>query len=257
MKADKRILIILVFLLLLFLICSCTDSSKPLTLPYPSLTFTQSIPSTSISTIISSASIDPTKTYTPVPPTSTVVRSTETVTLTPVCNLSGNIDKYSLLHDYRVTWTDMGIDLWSQVKSKLNDNYPEFSNFHQTVYYQQSDKTVEYDDALTLINQASGWDPHYLNPFIILVTVGERLNWEPPPNGDLYHLSKSVRDTLLDHYRDYERNTDIRSQNPSINNAATYMIYAYFESDMEDMENWCKSYLYLIGQDPATNPFEE
>ena len=151
----------------------------------------------------------------------------------------------------------MGTDLWSQVRSKLNDNYPEFSNFHQSVYYQQLDKTVEYDNAPTLINQASGFDPQYLNPFIILVTVGENLNWESPPDGDLYHYSKAVRDTLLEHFRDYEWNADIRSQNPSINNAATYMIYAYFESEMEDIENWCKNYLYLIGQDPATSPFGE
>jgi len=172
--------------------------------------------------------------------------------------LSEGIDNNLFLHSNRIFWTGMGSDLWSQVGHRLNDNYPEFSNFHQSVYYLQPDKTVEYDNALTIINQASGAeDPYYINPFITLVTVGEILNWKPPPDGDLYHYSKAVHNTLLEHFRDFEWNAEIRSQNPNINNAATYMIYTYFESDLEDIENWCKTYLHLIGQDPATSPFEE
>ena len=257
MKPDKQIVQIFSFLLFLILICSCTDSYKPLTLPSPSLTFTQSIKSTSISANEYSASKIPTKSYTPVPPTSTLLLIPGTVSTTLVCNLSINRDNINFLHEDRIFWTGMRPDLWFQIKNKLEDKYPEFYNIHQVLYYQQLDKTVEYEDALSIINQASGAEIDYVNPIVVLVTVGESLDWKHPPDGDLYILSKSVRLTLLQHYREYDKNTNIRSKYPNINNASNYMIYAYFESDNEDIEKWCKSYLYLTGQDPSTSPFKK
>lgn len=257
MKPDKQIVQIFSFLLFLILICSCTDSYKPLTLPSPSLTFTQSIKSTSISANEYSASIVPTKTFTLVLPTSTISKITETDLPTPVCDLSENGDNINLLHENRIFWTDCPRALVSQIQERLEESYPEFSYIQQSVYYQQLDKTIDYDDALTIIWQASGAETDYVNPFVVLVTVGESLNWTPPSDGDLYNLSKSVRLTLLQHYRDYSWKPDIRSQNPNILNASTYMIYAYFESNIEDIEQWCESYLYLTGQNPAISPLNE
>jgi len=175
------------------------------------------------------------------------------------CILNEHDSNYNVLHDKRIYWTDMSIDLWEQVGYKLNGRYPDFSDISQSVYYPQLEKEIEYVGAITIINQASGAgaDTQFINPFILLVTVGEDLNWESPPDGDLYHYSKTVRDVLLGHFRNYEFNADIRSQNSNIDNAATYMIYTYLEHDLEDIEKWCKNYYDLIGQDPASDPLEE
>jgi len=244
-------------MLLLFLVCSCTDFDKPTNIPYPSLTLSPSILSTSISTVTPSASIVPTKTFTLVLPTSTISKITETDLPTSVCDLSEKGDHINLLHDDRIFWTDCPRALVSQIQERLEESYPEFSHIQQSVYYQQLDKTIDYDDALAIIWQASGAEIDYVNPFVVLVTVGESLNWTLPSDGDLYNLSKSVRLTLLQHYRDYAWKPDIRSQNPNILNASTYMIYAYFESNIEDIEQWCKSYLYLTGQNPTISPLNE
>lgn len=257
MKSDQQYLRISIFILLLFLVCSCTDFYKPTNILYPSLTLSPSILSTSISTVTPSASIVPTKTFTLVLPTSTISKITETDLPTPVCDFSENGDTINLLHDNRIFWTDCPRALVSQIQERLEESYPEFSHIQQSVYYQQLDKTIDYDDALTIIWQASGAEIDYVNPFVVLVTVGESLNWTPPSDGDLYNLSKSVRLTLIQHYRDYSWKPDIRSQNPNILNASTYMIYAYFESNIEDIEQWCKSYLYLTGQNPAISPLNE
>ena len=257
MKINQQYVNILIGFFLLFIVTSCTDLSKPKNTPSPSLTLSPSILSTSISLVTHSASLVPTMTFTPVPPTSTISNTTDTDLQTPVCDFPGNGDNINLLHDDRIYWTSMKTDLILQVIERLEDRYPNFYKFQQTVYYQQLDKTTEYGDAFSIIVQASGAEIDYVNPFIVLVTVGEDLNWLPPSDGDLYNRSKSIRLTLLQHYKDYAWKPDIRSQNPNIINASTYMIYAYFESDIEEIEKWCKSYLLLTGQNPAMSPLND
>jgi hypothetical protein len=145
----------------------------------------------------------------------------------------------------------MPIKLIQGIGKRLEEKYPDFYHIKQSVYYQQLEKTTDYDDAWTIIWQASGAEKDYINPIVVLVTVGENLGWDPPTDGDLYHKAKEIRLTLLEYVNEFQQNPDIQSQNPDIGNAATYAIYTFFDSDREKMQSWCQEYHYLTEQDPS------
>lgn len=246
-------------ILILFLLAACNTDKPQISEPTQTTQFAVTATETPIPAIITLTRTPVTKTPTPTSihiPTPTITpTSTPTFTPVPNCSLPNADAVLYQVHDDRIHWSDMPIDLIKQVRERLEDKYPDFYHFQQSVYYQQSDKTVDYPNAWYIIEQTSG-SKYYVNPFVLLAAVGESLEWKPPANGDLYGISKEIRLTLHQYYTDFEWNPEIRSQNPKIANAATYAIYAYFDSDREKVRQWCEKYVYLTGQDPALSPFD-
>lgn len=176
------------------------------------------------------------------------------ITILKATSINAQEEAY-LLHDDRIHWTGMPIKLVKQVKERLESKYPEFYNFRQDVYYKQSNETVSYSNAFNIVEQTSG-SKYHINPFVLLTTVGESLNWESPSNKDLYTISKKIRLDLHQHYNDFKWNSEIRSKNSNIANAATYAIYAYFKFDKDKLADWESSYRFLTDANPRLPVFE-
>ncbi|MCD4752095.1 MAG: hypothetical protein K8R40_03380 [Anaerolineaceae bacterium] len=241
-------------ILILFLLAACSTDKPQISDPTQTTQFT--VTATPIPVIITLTRTPVTKTPTPTSihiPTLTI---TPTFTPVPDCSLPNANEELYVVHDDRIHWAGMPIGFIKQVIERLEDKYLDFYHFQQSVYYQQLDKTTDYNNALDIIEQTSGGND-YINPFVLLAAVGESLEWKPPANGDLYGTAKEIRITLHQHYADFAWDPEIRSQNPKIANAATYAIYAYFDSDREKVRQWCEEYVYITGQDPALSPFDE
>ena len=240
-----------ILVLLPLIMVSCAPAIK--TAPPPTNTIVSYIPITETQTV----TITPP--HTQIPTSSLTITPTlpivSTFTPIPDCSLPSADAVLYEIHDDRIHWSGMHIAFHKQIKEQLEKKYPDFYHFQQTVYYQQTEKTVEYPNAWYIIEQTSG-SKYYINPIVLLVTVGESLEWKPPANKDLYSISKETRLTLYQHYSDFKQNPEIRSKNPDIANAATYAIYAYFDSDREKVQLWCEEYVYITGQDPALSPFK-
>ena len=248
---NRQYLASFIVLVLLFL-TSCTIPPTENPSASPQLTLS---PTPVINTILPTSTIPPSLTLTP-SLTSTQTPSSNS-TPSSVCVLPAVGEELLVLHQDRIYWTDMPLDLIQGVGKRLEVKYPDFYHIKQSLYDQQLDKTTDYDDAWTIIWQASGAEKDYINPIVVLVTVGESLGWNPSPDGDLYNKAKNIRLALLEYVNEFQQNPDIRSRNPAIGNAASYAIYTYFASDREKIYSWCQEYNYLTGQDPSVRTTEK
>jgi hypothetical protein len=207
--------------------------------------------------VLTSSPVEITGTHPPIPSPSGTEHDATTPTALLSCILPNIGEELQILHDDRIFWTDMDLELILQVEERLEETHPEFYRIQQSVYYSDLDKTSHYEDAFTITWQASGIEIDYVNPLIVLVTVGENLNWKPPAEGNLYQQARDTRLALLQHYRKFRDNKNIQAQNRLISDPSSYMIYIYYNADMEKISQWCESYYELVGQYPITSPSDE
>jgi len=88
------------------------------------------------------------------------------------------------------------------------------------------------------------------NPAVVLVSYGVKYDWELPKYGNLVSRVKQIRDSLYQHEFDWNFGEVDQSLYPPIANGATYALYRFFDSNQEDLEIWCRTYLDVFGLSP-------
>jgi hypothetical protein len=189
------------------------------------------------STIISTKTRRPTITSTPFP--TSLPTSTGNLASTQSCMTNEQDSKLFILHNDVLFYSLVDEEILD--KALLN-NYLEWSSFRQKLDWR--DEPVS---AGIIIDDASFAETFQLNPAVTLVTVGLHLDWELPPDNDLFTISRSTGEKLDDQ-------TKIKTKYPEVGNAATYSIYAFFEYDQAILEDWCKTYVKLFDESPLYLP---
>ncbi len=225
-------------LALWLLLSGCTNN------PAPTATHTRLPP-----TLTRTASLTPTLTAT-VPPTSTPT-STAAATPGPAANCTVfNTDGKLILLDKDVLYANGPSS--KEIQQALAGTFPEWAAFTQA--FERGEKTYVYDIG-KVMRTASLAETFSLNPAITLVTLGVSLDWQLPPDGDLYSRAYAIGERLDHLYWEYAFNNDrIQSQYPEVANGATYALYLYFDRDQEVLRIWCETYYALFSQLPFHNP---
>ena len=193
-----------------------------------------------------SPSITPSQTPSAIPiPTNTYTVSPEP-NIAPNCNIVNERGQLYLLSDKEFhSLFSTGV----KVDRALAVHYPEWANYRQMVSW--STQPVTLGD---IINSASLDIESNLqiNTAVILVTLGESLNWQLPSNTDLsvevQEISTEINRLSLDW--DTPQNESLRSQYPGVANSGTYALYIFFNSKRDSLQRWCNKYQTLFGASP-------
>jgi hypothetical protein len=189
-----------------------------------------------------------TASYTPSPiplPTATYTVSPEP-DIAPNCNIVDEGGQLYLLSEkefHSIFTTGAKVD------RVLAVHYPEWANYRQMVSW--STQPVTLGD---IINSAS-MDVELnlqINAAVILVTLGEYLNWQLPSNTDLFLKVQEVSLELNRSSIDWElqQNESLRSQYPEVANSGTYALYLFFNADLDRLQSWCNRYRILFDTSP-------
>lgn len=188
-------------------------------------------------------------TPTPMPSsTSTLVPPTETLGLTdlPPCNIFNAEGKLHVLS------TDVFFSLGpsdNEIDRTLKNAFPEWAAFQQRILgYSELTSVGEIVEAASL-----GQEKFSLNPAVTLVTLGLKLDWQLPPDGDIYSPSLIVGEQLHHHWFQWNNpdNKQLRLRYPNLtDDGATYALYELFDHDIDDLQNWCNTYQALFASSP-------
>ncbi|PWH12052.1 MAG: hypothetical protein DDG60_15140, partial [Anaerolineae bacterium] len=108
-----------------------------------------------------------------------------------------------------------------------------------------------------IIREASLFEETFaLNPAVTLVTLGVSLDWQLPPDSDLYSRAIATGDRLHSLWFEWtdSENETLRANHSNIANAATYALYAFLGYDEEKLTLWRNAYSSLFGEDPSQPP---
>jgi len=126
--------------------------------------------------------------------------------------------------------------------------HPQWEDFRQEVLGQ----------SLTIGNvfeQAAFGGPEYgVNPAILLIAVGMRLDWQIPSDGDMFLRAEQAAREMHPHYVAFYTEESVREAYPSIGNAATYSLYRFFATDLSRLQEWCTTYQTMFGADYPLGP---
>lgn len=86
-----------------------------------------------------------------------------------------------------------------------------------------------------------------VNPRVLLVTAGLALDWQIPSDKDLLDSIAEQGVTLTEHYREFKFNEDLRELFPQVANDPTYALYAFYNYDLNKLNNWVSEYDLLFG----------
>ncbi len=86
-----------------------------------------------------------------------------------------------------------------------------------------------------------------VNPRVLLVTTGLALDWQISTDKDLRDAIVEIGVTLTEHYWEFEFNEDLREIYPQVANAPTYALYAFYDYDLNQLNNWASEYDRLFG----------
>jgi hypothetical protein len=125
-------------------------------------------------------------------------------------------------------------------------HYPEWANYRQMVSWSTQPVTLG-----EIINNTSLDVERNLqiNAAVILVTLGEDLNWQLPPNTDLFLKAEEISLEINRLSLDWEapQNESLQSQYPQVANSGTYALYIFFNSEQDRLQRWCNTYRILFG----------
>lgn len=141
------------------------------------------------------------------------------------------------------------------VDQALIANYPEWGSYEQMVSWDT--EPVHLGE---IVLSASFQEKFSINSAITVVALGENLNWQLPSNSDMYLQSVEISERLFYLYVEWIKpeNENIRKQYPSIPNAATYAVHAFFNHDNEKIQNWFEVYHIMFPEiegNISTNTF--
>lgn len=235
---NHKSLSIVSFIILLVAACTVEAGPQPSpdTIPYPVITstttFTQIM--TSAPTLTSTPELTPTLTITPAP------------TSLLACTIFDEEGKlYVLSTDVFFSWGPKD----EEITQALAADFPEWADFEQTIEGGTQPSTIGY-----LIEVASLWQETFaLNPAVTLVTLGVSLDWQLPPDGDLYSRAIATGERLHSLWFEWTNpeNGHIRARHPELaNDGATYALYTFFNQDIEKLQVWCDTYQQLFGDSP-------
>ena len=235
-------LTLLTLTLLLLTACAGTLPASD-AVKFPAQTAMVATTIAALSTFFSTITPSPTPTPSPIPlPTNTYTASPEPV-LAPNCNLTNADGQLYLLSDreFRSLYTTKG-----KLDRALAVHYPEWANYRQVVSW--STEPVALGE---IINSASHDEQLNLqiNSAVTLVTLGESLGWQLPANLDMYASSNEISLILNEYDTNWTNPNDasLRSQFPDVANSSTHALYAYFNYDLDRLQNWCNIYQQMFG----------
>ncbi len=138
----------------------------------------------------------------------------------------------------------------AELDSALAEAFPHWSSFRQSLEWRTEPASVG-----EIIKDASFDLDFDINPAVTLVTVGMLLDWQLPSDGDLYSLAHEVAKELNSLYYDYYFDRGgVQVKYPEVHNPATYALYAFFNYDQQQLENWSKAYYELFDDDASRQP---
>jgi len=170
---DRKPLSFVFLALVLFSATACAD--------YKGIQPTASLYYTPYSTL---TPLSPTATITPPIISTTTLVPTNTLTTTPepgtplgclIINEDGKLYILSNKEFYAFGPDDDELD------QALADHYPEWANFTQSVQWSSEPAKVG-----EIVSEASFDEKFALNPAVTLTTLGTSLDWQIPPDGDLF-----------------------------------------------------------------------
>ncbi|MEJ5240328.1 MAG: hypothetical protein WHS87_03950 [Anaerolineales bacterium] len=136
-----------------------------------------------------------------------------------------------------------------EINQALTDVFPAWAIFEQPVSWKPEPAKVG-----EIIREASLFEETFaLNPAVTLVTLGVSLDWQLPPDSDLYSRAIATGRRLehLWHEWAHPDNEYIRVRHPNLaNDGATYALYIFFNQDLEKLQLWCDTYQKLFGASP-------
>lgn len=164
----------------------------------------------------------------------------------PNCEISNEEGQLYLLSDqeFRDLRTHQGI-----VDQALAAHYPEWAHYTQIV--SGNTEPVKLGDIIVSVSYDEESNLQ-INPAVTLVTLGDSLNWQLPPNTDLYLKSQEISIELNRLSFDWEDPFDdsLRRQYPEVANSGTYALYAFFDYNLDRLQSWCSTYQQLFGTSP-------
>lgn len=251
---DRRILSPL--LVLLFTAsCSVIEPSSPppprassTTLPTTTLRPTPT--GTRTETPQPTLTLSPSPTQTPQPSATPSRTPTQTSTATPteIYALRDAEGQYFILNDKVLFHPGPSGE---ELDQALASAHPEWASFTQIPEW--------YNEPLSagqIVEDASFEETFQLNSAVTLVTVGVVLDWQQPPEGDLYTPSRIIGESLVTLWYQWAHpdNDAIRAEHPEMANGATYAIYSFFGYRESKLREWCEAYVELFGSSPKIPP---
>jgi hypothetical protein len=235
-------LTLLTLILLLLTACAGTLPASDV-VEFPAQTAMAATTMAASSTFFSTITPSPTPTPSPIPlPTNTYTASPEPA-IAPNCNLTNEAGQLYLLSDleFHSIFTTAG-----KLDRALAVHYPEWASYRQMVSWSTEPETLG-----EIINSAS-LDTYLnlqINSGVILVTLGETLDWQLPSNTDLSLKATEISTALNRPDLDWDNpyNESLRSQYPQVANGGTYALYAYFNYDPDKLQSWCNVYQQMFG----------
>jgi hypothetical protein len=136
-----------------------------------------------------------------------------------------------------------------EIDRVLKNASPAWATFQPRILgYSELASVGEIIEAASL-----GQEKFSLNPAVTLVTLVLKLDWQLPPDGDLYSQSLIVG-KQLHHYWFQWNNSDneqLRLRYPNLtDDGATYALYEFFDHDIDKLQNWCNTYQALFASSP-------
>ncbi|RME57265.1 hypothetical protein D6779_09010 [Candidatus Parcubacteria bacterium] len=223
------------FLIILFATaCTVKDTPQPSSTTAPYLVATSAI---------AFKTTTPTLTPTLTPESTLALTITPELTSLPNCNIFDEDGKlYVLSTDIFFSWGPKD----EEITQALAADFPEWANFEQTL----PDMSHPLKIGEVMVAASLGQETFALNPTVTLVTMGVSLDWQLPPDGDLYSRAIATGKRLehLWHEWTHPDNENIRVRYPNLaNDGATYALYAFFDYDREKLQVWAAEYDVLFG----------
>lgn len=212
---NKSKILLSIFLFICFVINSCSQAN-------PVITPTFSV--TSSPFLITNVTSSPTTIFT-------------LTTIPSSCIL--NQEKIQIISGLRFTALEPGgPTIFDNILIEQN---PDWTNFTQY-------DNAELRSAGVIFHETS-LGPEWgtgVNPAVILVTYGVDKNWELPADGDLVSEVENIRSSLYQYRSEWVHEQVNQSQYPTIDNAATYALYRYFNEDLSILEQWKSTFEELF-----------
>jgi len=168
--------------------------------------------------------------------------STATVPL-PLCQIIDKAGKLNVLSD-DVFFAYSSED---ELNQALANTYPQWAIYQENVPWNEEPEKLG-----KIVQEASFQETFALNPEVTLVTLGESFQWQLTVDKDIFEHSLTIGERLVRLWDEFSHpdNQAIRSQFREVSNGATYALYAFFEFDKGELQNWCNSYQSLFGTLP-------
>jgi len=121
--------------------------------------------------------------------------------------------------------------------------HPQWQDFRQVVFSSPWTVGDVYEQS-AFCGEGCG-----VNPAILLIALSMRLQWQIPPDGDLFIRATQAARELYQYYVPYYTEETVRQAYPRIGNASTYSLFRFFGKDFSRVQEWCTIYQSMFGAD--------